>query len=56
MLLHNISCISCVIQYVLTINSHSVACTSFPGGSDGKESSCNEGNVGSVPELGRSPG
>ena len=29
---------------------------SFPGGSDGKESACNTGNLGSIPELGRSPG
>ena len=29
---------------------------SFPGGSDGKESACNEGEPGSVPGLGRSPG
>ena len=28
----------------------------FPGGSDGKESACNAGDLGSVPELGRSPG
>ena len=28
----------------------------FPGGSDGKESACNVGNLGSVPQLGRSPG
>ena len=28
----------------------------FPGGSDGKESACNAGNLGSVPGLGRSPG
>ena len=28
----------------------------FPGGSDGKESACNKGDVGSVPGLGRSPG
>ena len=28
----------------------------FPGGSDGKESTCNEGELGSVPGLGRSPG
>ena len=28
----------------------------LPGGSDGKESTCNAGNLGSVPELGRSPG
>ena len=28
----------------------------FPGGSDGKESACNVGDLGSVPGLGRSPG
>ena len=28
----------------------------FPGGSDGKESACNAGDLGSVPRLGRSPG
>ena len=26
-----------------------------PGDSDGKESACNEGDLGSVPDLGRSP-
>ena len=28
----------------------------FPGGSNGKESACNLGQLGSVPRLGRSPG
>ena len=28
----------------------------FPGGSDGKASACNVGDVGSIPGLGRSPG
>ena len=28
----------------------------FPDGSGGKESSCNVGDSGSIPELGRSPG
>ena len=28
----------------------------FPGGSDGKESSCNMGDVGSIPGLGRCRG
>ena len=27
----------------------------FPGGSDGKESSCNAGDLGSIPGPGRSP-
>ena len=29
---------------------------SFPGGSDGKESACNVGDLGLIPGLGRSPG
>ena len=29
---------------------------SFPGGSDGKESACNAGDLGSLPGWGRSPG
>ena len=28
----------------------------FPGNSDGKEFVCNEGDLGSIPGLGRSPG
>ena len=28
----------------------------FPGGSDGKEFTCNEGDLGLIPDLGRSPG
>ena len=28
----------------------------FPGGSDGKASSCNAGDQGAIPGLGRSPG
>ena len=28
----------------------------FPGGSDSKEFACNAGDLGSVPELERSPG
>ena len=28
----------------------------FPGGSDGKESACSAGDLGSIPELGRAPG
>ena len=30
--------------------------TGFPGGSDGKESACSAGDLGLIPELGRSPG
>ena len=28
----------------------------FPGGSGGQESTCNAGDLGSIPGLGRSPG
>ena len=28
----------------------------FPGGSDGKESACTAGDLGSIPGLGRTPG
>ena len=28
----------------------------FPGGSDAKESACNEGDLNSIPGLGRAPG
>ena len=28
----------------------------FTGGSDGKESACSMGDLGSIPRLGRSPG
>ena len=31
-------------------------CKGFPCGSAGKESTCNVGDLGSIPELGRSPG
>ena len=30
--------------------------TIFPGGSEGKESTCNARDLGSIPGLGRSPG
>jgi len=29
--------------------------TGFPGGSDGEESACKAGDLGSIPGLGRSP-
>ena len=31
-------------------------CWGFPGSSAGKESTCNAGDLDSIPELGRSPG
>ena len=35
---------------------HNFGRLGFPGGSDGKESACNVGELGSIPESGRSPG
>ena len=35
--------------------SHIYTALEFPGGSNGKESACNAGDLGSVPGLGRSP-
>ena len=32
-----------------------MAVMAFPGSSAGKESACNEGDLGSIPRLGRSP-
>ena len=35
---------------------HLETSTGFPGGSDGKEFTCNVGDLGSITGLGRSPG
>ena len=35
---------------------HVILLYEVPGGSEGKESTCNVGDLGSIPELGRSPG
>ena len=41
---------------VIWTRSSVVFCLGFPGGSDGKESACNAGDLGLTPGLGRSPG
>ena len=41
---------------VVTKHSPLLENLGFPCGSAGKESSCNEGDLGSIPGLGRSPG
>ena len=38
------------------INNLRYADDAFPGGSAGKESACNVGDLGLIPGLGRSPG
>ena len=40
-----------------TQNKHNIVHQlDFPGGSDGKESACNAGDLGLIPGSGRSPG
>ena len=47
----------CTIQVFLKQNRSFILCAvGFPGGSVGKESSCNMGDPGLIPGLGRSPG
>ena len=40
----------------LKVNIISCVQVSFPGGSDGKESACNTGDLSPIPGSGRSPG
>ena len=39
----------------ITIYTHLNKIVGFPGGSDGKESACSAGDLGSIRGLGRSP-
>ena len=43
-------------MFVYLYIDNTYTCRGFPGGSDGKESACNEGDPRSIPGLGRSPG
>ena len=40
----------------LIIKQPNISLMSFPGGSESKESACDAGYVGLIPEWGRSPG
>ena len=44
------------ISNVVIWSYHKKLLWGFPGGSAGKESTCNAGNPGSIPRSGRSPG
>ena len=44
----------CVCVYIY-IHIYIYILKGFPGGSDGEESTCNAGDLGSIPGLGRSP-
>ena len=43
-------------MYTLIYNIYLYRERDFPGGSDGKESACNAGDLGLIPGSGRSPG
>ena len=45
-----------LLQYSCLENPTDRGAGGFPGGSAGKESACNAGDLGSIPGLGRSPG
>ena len=45
-----------VVQHEFLQCSKYIYNKGFPGDSDGKESTCNAGNLGSIPGSGRSPG
>ena len=44
------------ILKILNIDLTRILMIGFSGGSDGKESACSEGDLGSMPGLGRFPG
>ena len=44
------------MAYCLRIMLYACSSWGFPAGSDGKESACNVGDLGSIPGSGRSPG
>ena len=41
---------------LMIISSYYMTMKGFPGGSEGKESTCDAGDPGLIPELGKSPG
>ena len=51
---HRVVCLSDFICSFIFLAA--VGLLHFPGGSDGEESACNAGDLGSIPGLGRSPG
>jgi len=53
---NNITVSYCVTIHLFYLTNPYSRYMGFPGGSDGKESTCNAGDLGSIPGLGRSPG
>ena len=56
--LPSLSCVASISALHKLGQSYSwvIGALGFPGGSGGKESTCNAGDMGSIPGLGRSPG
>ena len=46
----------CTYMYFLIVYMHTYIQLGFPGGSNGKESACNAGDLALIPGSGRSPG
>ena len=55
-MLYNVVLVSAVQPCESAISIYTSPPSSFPGGSDGKESAYNVGDLGSIPGLGRYPG
>ena len=55
-MLYNVMLVSAVQPCESAISIYTSPPSSFPGGSDGKESAYNLGDLGSIPGLGRYPG
>ena len=47
---------ACMSQYIIHLTNHIDILLGFPGGSDGKASAYNAGDLGSIPGSGRSLG
>ena len=47
-------CVMCVCVVCVCYSPTMPLCKGFPGSSDGKESACNAGDLGSIPGSGRS--
>ena len=59
MIKKHLQCISLIYMYQLTYSHNNFlqyVLLLFPRGSDGKKSTCNVGDLGPIPGLGRSPG
>ena len=53
---NNWMCVCVLPTHTILLYGFMLFVLSFPGGSEGKASTCNAGDQGSIPGLGRSPG